>query len=630
MKKIALFILSIFILISCGNKSSFSEYKVYISPKVVHVQKKGNSHLIINVEIPANSHIYGNPKGPGTGMATSVVPDENKNFIFESPKFLPAKKYTAPGEKDFVWVYENQTKILLPFHVKKNVKQGIYKIKINYKSLMCTDNSCIPEDKTLFAKIEVGRQVNKTENSIQTKKINFTKDPQQENLFKINNSNNSKQKLTDSEIFSSLELSKIKPTFITSSKIAGLIQAIIFGLIAGFILNFMPCVLPVVSLKIMSFVKHSGESKKKLRELGLLFALGILVSFTFLALLAAFFGYNWGGLFQNKIFLIAMISIVFALALSMFEVFTIQMPSFAGKASEGMSNEYADAFVKGLLATLLATPCSGPFLGGTLAWALAQPALIIFIIFMSVGLGMALPYIILTLNPRFTKFIPKPGDWMNTFEHAMAFLLIFTVIYLVNILDNSLILPVITFLGFLAIGFWQYGKLGAIFQPRKKRLLSLFVLLIVLFGGYFLSFNYLYKETKVNHFSSVNFTVDNYLKAKKENKIIIIKFTADWCPNCKLVEKMSLYTKKVANEIKKQNIVFMVADITKKFPAAEMLLEKLGSRSIPFLAVFPDGKNKNNPICLRDIYSEDDVLNAIKKAVSKDKKFTVPLLQIGN
>jgi len=596
--------------ISCKD-SKYDKYRVYPVPDKLEIPAGEKSFIALKIEIPENSHIYGNPKGPGTGKATRVTAAGDSDLIFSPPAYLPPEKYTAPGEKEYVWSYKDETKIFIPLEARKSAKTGRKKIKIEFESLLCDISTCIPENRSFDYEVKI----------LPPGSTGSTHTPELISEFHSSNSPEGTERITtgipqkkltkESNLFNDVNF---KPEYIESSKITGILQAIFFGLIAGFILNFMPCVLPVVSLKVMSFVKHAGEDRKVLTRLGLLFSLGIILSFAALASLAAFFGYSWGGLFQHEIFLVIMTSIVFILALSMFEIFTINAPSFAGKAAHERKNHYADAFMKGLLATLLATPCSGPFLGGTLAWALSQPPIIIFIIFISVGTGMALPYLLLTINPALMRFIPKPGEWMRTFENIMAFLLIFTVVYLLSILGSGSLLPMVTFLAFLALAFWQFGKFGSVIQTRTKRLISIILLVLITGAGYFVSFNYLYERENSAEINSGNFSQERLYRNRDEGRISLIKFTADWCPNCKLVEKMSLYTSDVSGAIRENNIDFMVADITQKNPAAEELMKKLGSRSIPFLAIVPSGERFKNPICLRDIYSEENVLKAIKMA----------------
>ncbi len=609
---------SIILIVSLISASACSDnknnvYRVTPLKKEIKAVPGSSSFAVLKLAVPEKYHVYGNPKGPGIGKATSVIVESDKSIIFQDARYLPPVKHRAEGDKDFTWVYEKDTTIFLPFAVRKNIRKGNYPVNARVDALLCDSNSCLP--RVIDVKFTI---VITSENSSYSSETN--------SLYKLSRAPGGNRRdmrpseagplpgLKSGETFRGTVFT---PEIIESTSVAGILQAVIFGLIAGFILNFMPCVLPVVSLKIMGFVQHAGKERKELTRLGLLFALGILVSFAVLAALAAFLGYSWGDLFQHELFIVALTAIVFALALSMFDIFTIHPPSFLGKAGSGMKNQYTDAFTKGLLATLLATPCSGPFLGGTLAWALSQPPLTIFLIFISVGTGMALPYLALSLNPAFIRFIPKPGEWTRTFENVMGFFLIFTVVYLLNILKPESFMPMITFLAFIALGFWQYGRYGSLDKKKPVRRFSFLLLLVLLVTGYLFSFKYIFSEPVEKLVNYNIFSIHDLKKNRDAGRISMVKFTADWCPNCKLVEKVSLETGKVAEKISSYNIDLMAADITHSNPPAKELLLKLKSRSIPFLAVFPGGKGFSSPVCLRDIYSEDDVLKAIEKAREK-------------
>lgn len=597
---------------ACSDKKN-NVYRIYPLKKEIKAAPGSSSFAALRLLIPDRHHIYGNPKGPGIGKATSVTVKSVKNIFFSNTLYLPPVKHRAEGDKNFTWIYEKETTLFLPFTVHRNARSGIYPINAKIDALLCDNNTCLPRVLDVKFNIMIA-----SENSAYSPGVNnlykLAREPEGEEMKTGLSKVSPPHEMKNGE---TLKKTVFTPEIIESTNVAGILEAVLFGLIAGFILNFMPCVLPVVSLKIMGFVRYAGEEKKELTRLGLLFSLGILVSFAVLAAFAAFLGYNWGDLFQHELFIITLTGIVFALALSLFDIFTIHPPSFLGKADSGIKNQYSDAFTKGLLATLLATPCSGPFLGGTLAWALSQPPLTIFLIFISVGTGMALPYLALSLNPAFIRFIPKPGKWTRTFENIMGFFLIFTVVYLLNILKPESLMPMVTFLAFIAMGFWQYGRYGSLDKKKLVRRASFLVLLVLIVAGYSFSFKYLFSEPAEK---LINFNVFNIhdLKMNRDTgRMSIVKFTADWCPNCKLVEKISLDTEKVAKKISDYNIDLMIADITHSNPPAKDLLLKLKSRSIPFLAVFPGGIGFSSPVCLRDIYSEDDVLNAIEKAREK-------------
>ncbi len=614
-----LFILA-FMLVLC-NKKEHREMNVYPAQKETVAEQGSDGFIVIQVEIPRRSHIYGNPKGPGIGKPTEVFVTSSKDIVFGKARYQKPNKYFSPGEKDYVWGYEHETRVFLPFNVSEKAAPGSHEITMIFDSLLCSDGGsggasfCIPKIFNLKSLIRVVPQgiTGTVYGQTVLDEYRASSEPEQDGSKIKSPSTAAAEQQT------SLPPGlKFSPRYIERT-VVGLFQAILFGIIAGLLLNFMPCVLPVVSLKILGFIQHAGKSRKELFLLGLLFSLGIITSFTVLAALAAFFGYQWGGLFQNRAFLVAMTGIVFALSLSLFGVYTINIPSFAGRTAHRGGNGYGDAFLKGLLATLLATPCSGPFLGGTLAWALTQPPGVIFLIFICIGVGMALPYMVLTINPVFLKFIPKPGEWLGTFEKVMAFFLVFTVIYLIGILDGASTMPMIAFLGFIAFGFWQYGKYGSPVQTITKRIVSVIALIGILLAGYFISFEYLYRPQIEYQLSKNQFSAERFMRNRESGIISVIEFTADWCPNCKLVEKMTLQRERVVSAMLDPSVDFMVADITGKNGDAEMLMRLFKSRAIPLLAVVPPGEDFTRPIILRDLYSEEDVLRALHTARG-DKK----------
>ncbi|MBN2157936.1 MAG: hypothetical protein JW807_00980 [Spirochaetes bacterium] len=622
MKKILVVLLIIVsALISC-KKNEYHEMKVYPIPKELSVPQNSESFMVIQVELPSHTHIYGNPKGPGTGKPTEVTVKAPAGLEFGAARFLEPDKFYFPGEKEYTWGYEDETRIYIPFTVRAATRMGINKTTVTFDSLLCTDTIssggsayCIPKLFIIDCPIRILPQgsAGTAHNADIVAEYAASSAPAggEKDDIALPPAG---EKDSGAGLLSGLSFS---PRYMERG-VTGILQAILFGIIAGFILNFMPCVLPVVSLKVMSFVQNAGRGRRELFLLGLIFSLGILTSFGALAALAAFFGYRWGGLFQHRLFLVAMTGIVFALALSLFGVYTINVPAVAGRAIKEKANRYGDAYVKGLLATILATPCSGPFLGGTLAWTLSQPPSVIVIVFLCIGMGMALPYLVLTANPGFIRFIPKPGDWLKTFEQVMGFLLVFTVIYLIGIFEAGSILPVVAFLGFVAIGFWQYGRYGAPHRTSIARSVSTALLVIIIATGYFLSFHFLYREEVSANIDRKQFSVQRIMSNREEGRISVIEFTADWCPNCRLVEKTALQSGNVASALGSRKIDFMVADITKKNVSAERIMSMFKSESIPLLAVVPPGESFNKPIILRDLYSADDVLKAIHMAGGKN------------
>lgn len=567
------------------------------------------SVAFIDVKIPEGSYIYANPKGPGTGKATEISVEKNRFIKTWEIRYPEGEQHHTPGDTGHVFIYSKEARFPVAFTLKDKIPDGMFTLKVNVSMLMCDSDSCMPVEKKIEFPVKVKKGI-LNNNSLMLNSISgfFS---MRKNLMSLpaGGTVESEIKNRDSGIPDSI---KLTPQY-DGGEISGLFEAVIFGLIAGFILNFMPCVLPVVSLKIMSFVHNAAEKKGLAARQGLMFSAGILVSFLILAVLASFFGYKWGGLFQDRFFIILMASFIFAMALSFLGVYTLSAPSAAGKAASGNHGIYTDAFIKGAVATMLATPCSGPLLGGTLAWALTQSPGVIFTVFIAMGTGMALPYVLMSFNPSLLRFLPAPGSWMMIFERIMGFILMFTVVYLLGILDDTSRMGLILFILFLSAGLWQYGQFGSIDKEKWKRLASAALFAVIVITGYFLSFRYFYTEKTYVH-ERIEFSAERIIQNRDKGIITVVVFTAKWCPNCTLVEKLALEKDEVKKLFSRENIEFMVADITFKNIQAESLMNRLGSKSIPFLAVFPPGKGFTSPMCLRDIYSADDVVMSVKKA----------------
>ena len=248
--------------------------------------------------------------------------------------------------------------------------------------------------------------------------------------------------------------------------------AIFFGFLGGLILNIMPCVFPVIGLKILSFVQQSGHDRRKTFMLNVWYSAGLLAVFFILASLAV--GpqrLGWGQLFAETWFTITLTAVVFVMALSFMGVWEVPLPTFlgGGKAGKLASQEGpAGAFFKGALTTLLATPCSAPYLAPALVWATAQPAWLTYAVFLSVGLGMASPYLLVGAFPELLRFLPKPGPWMETFKQFMGFVLIGTVVYLLTILEPYNVVPTVGLLFGLWFACWWIGRLSPVVDLGVK------------------------------------------------------------------------------------------------------------------------------------------------------------------
>lgn len=412
-----------------------------------------------------------------------------------------------------------------------------------------------------------------------------------------------------------------------------------FAFIGGFILNLMPCVLPVISIKIFSLIQQAGEDHRKTIQHGITFSFGIILSFLALALMVITIQstgqkIGWGFQFQYPIFVLAMCAVVTLFALSMFGVFYIQVTAGQSQIDKLASSEgLAGTFFKGVLATVLSTPCTAPFLGTALGFAFAQPWWLILAVFFTIALGMASPYILLTLQPSWMKYLPKPGTWMEKFKESMGFLLVATVVWLLWILAHQVgidaALGALAFLVCLAFASWLIGGLIDLTSTGQRKCVVWILALVVVGLGYYaflrpfpslLSIDPAMNKPGVvemtesgNGIAWKPFTLSELDKQVGQGKTVFIDFTADWCLTCKANEQTVINTGPVIQKIQALKVVPLRADWTTQDPEITKLLQKFGRSGVPLYVLFPAGK-PTEPIILPEVITQSSVLEALDKA----------------
>jgi thiol:disulfide interchange protein len=595
----------------------YAEVLPFLNPesKIISSKVQERRYIQFNLDIPKEGYVYAYPKGPGIGKDLILTITSSAVKISSIVISKPVK-YTPEGDPAFVWIHKNKTFIYIPVIIT-----GTGTVNLKAEGLMCTTSGrCVPFETSSSVTIHASDISSSASMPDLNNVTLYGKEPTETALSEksadafLNDLLSAKniRILTSSASSIPTQTYTIRafhPRFLTEG-ISGILQAILFGLIAGLILNFMPCVLPVLSLKIISVVSQAQNRKSTVIS-GIAYTSGVLASFMALAALAAFAGYGWGSLFQRTEFILAMILLLFIFALSLFGVFTLNIPGFAGRiASKKSGTTATDSFLKGSVAALLATPCSGPLLGATLAWTLSRPAPIIFAVFASIGIGMSLPYLILTIRPSLARYIPKPGKWMLTFERIMGFLLAASVVYFLSILKDSLVIPALVMLFISGVAVWQFGIWGTPERSQLKRTVSRFLLALLIAVAFIVP---LYTaKMQSTYLQTKPFSMQLLEENASKGIISVVVFTADWCPNCRLVERTVLNTNDTRQLLTKNNAVLVTADITQQGTEAEQLLNQLGSKSIPFLAIFSSGSTFTEPVCLRDLYTKKDLKKAFE------------------
>src|SRR5579884_830963 len=404
---------------------------------------------------------------------------------------------------------------------------------------------------------------------------------------------------------------------------------ILYAFIGGIILNVMPCVLPVIALKILGFVNQSKENRARVRKLGLLYAAGVLVSFLALAglvILVRQVGHaaSWGRQFQNPQFLVVMTVLVTVIALNLFGVFEFNLGgSVMGTAGKLATREGSTgAFLNGLLATILATPCTAPFLGSALGFAFLQPPAMIVLIFLVIGLGLAAPYVILSWEPALLKFLPKPGAWMQKFKVAMGFPMLATAIYLFTLTTpffgefGDLLLGL--FLATIALGVWVWGEF--VQRGRSRRGLSMIITLAIFMFSYcyLLEKELDWRHPKTSEAGGIDWkpwSPDSLKEARASGRPILVDFTAKWCPNCQVNKKTSLEIPSVRAKLKQINAIALIENSYVKDATVIAELNRYQRAGVPLVLVYPKDSNKP-PEVLPDLLTPSIVLNALNKAAT--------------
>ena len=409
--------------------------------------------------------------------------------------------------------------------------------------------------------------------------------------------------------------------------------------VGGLILNLMPCVLPVISLKVLSFVSQAGEERGRIRQLGLAFVLGILATFMALALVvislkAGGEQIGWGFQFQYPGFVMAMAALVFALGLSLFGVFSVRLPGAqGGLGGAGRGEGLFNSFANGVLATVLATPCTAPFLGTALGFAFSRSAFVISGIFLCIGLGMALPYILLALEPGWMRFIPRPGLWMERFKQLMGFLLMATVLWLLWVLGKQLGMEGVVwsgaFLLCLALSCWIVGQWIDLRSRRPQRLLGWGVAVALTIFGYGAFLQPLLGAEEIlaavkkpkDELPWQPFSVSRVESLVKAEKNVFIDFTAEWCWTCKVNERTVLAEEVVQNRFAAMDMALVKADWTNRNPEITALLQAFGRSGVPLYVILPAGQ-ADRPIVLPEVITTGILLENLEEAASRSRQRT--------
>ncbi len=413
-----------------------------------------------------------------------------------------------------------------------------------------------------------------------------------------------------------------------AGELSGFWIALALAFAGGMILNVMPCVMPVIALKIFSFVKMAQEKRSLIFKHGLVFAFGVIVSFWILSgalLLLRAYGASvgWGFQLQEPVFVVILAGILFLLGLSLFGVFELgtSLISLGSKTSSSSSSPMMSSFMSGVLATLVATPCTGPLLGPALGFALSLAPIKALLIFTGMGLGMSAPYLIFAAFPQLIRFLPKPGNWMITFKQIMGFIMMATVIWLIWVFgaqtSNLAVMILLISLLVMAIGAWIFGSYAT---PMRKKLTrtvaTLIALVAITFGGGSAimgakKFVDVGTTVVAQHDGWESYSPERVEQLQAAGTPVFVDFTAKWCLICQ-ANKVILHSSDAVKAFHEQGVVTMMADWTKKDPVITKQLEKLGRSGVPVYVLYP-GEQNATPYILPQTLSGSVISDYVKK-----------------
>ncbi|MEZ5315396.1 MAG: protein-disulfide reductase DsbD family protein [Chlamydiales bacterium] len=405
--------------------------------------------------------------------------------------------------------------------------------------------------------------------------------------------------------------------------------ALLFAFLGGLILNVMPCVLPVIALKIFGFVKIAHERRKIVLKHGGVFALGVLVSFWILSIALLIMracgeSIGWGFQLQEPAFVAILAAMLFLLGLSLFGVFELgtSMISLGSQQVESSGgSSLKNSFMSGILATLVATPCTGPLLGPALGFAMTLSPFLAVTVFTMMGFGMAFPYLIFSAFPKLISFLPKPGNWMVIFKQLMGFLMMGTVVWLIWIFgaqtDNMATFALLSVMVILALGGWIFGKWSLPTKRKITRILSttLAVALFLLGGTIVIFVTKQHRNVEVAHaLFEQDWEVYNPQRVEElraQGIPVFVDFTAKWCLICQ-ANKAILHSSDLKKAFYDKGVVKMTADWTKKNPVITEALDNLGRTGVPLYVLY-SGHPDEKPYVLPQTLSGSIVYKYLEK-----------------
>lgn len=569
------------------------------------------------------------PGDKGVIRATLIIPEGQKQaldpnnpeyfYLEASNPELSFGKVSYPTPTKIVsyqeWNYHPKVTLSLPFTVKATAKPGAKQVKAVLAYNLCYESGmCNPPDEaeeTLTLQVLAGAETPATAIAADDKPDAAVENDAIEKDLAVEDSKLPAEK---------------------SAPWQTILKYILFAFLGGIILNITPCVLPILPIRIMSIMNQAQKDRSKVLRHTLVYTVGVLISFgamagIFIFLQQAGESAGWGLQNQNPGFVIALMSIVFVFSLSLLGIFEIHAPGMSTATKATTKGGYSGSFFGGIFAFLMAISCTGPFLGAALPFALKLPPMLMMVFFLTIGLGFALPFLLIGMVPSALKIIPKPGDWMVVFKELMGFVLLYIVYTqlktILLLTDGDYFLKVIWFMLILGFSVWLYGRFVR-FEHSRTTQWVFTILPIVLIT--FAAFTYLpQKEAPIAKQQTqvvgmipaphapegwFVFNEELFNKLTADGKPIFLDIGAAWCKNCMANEKTVLFTKGTMQEFQDKGVVLLRGDFTKKDETLFNWINKHDRAGVPFNALYIPG---SEPHIFGELLSKGEITAALSK-----------------
>lgn len=599
-----------------------------VSAVVNHSTVKPGQEAVIAVLFDIKKGFHSQSANPGNEVAIALVltTDKTDGATFAEPLYPKGHDETyADGSK--ANVYSGKTTIYLPLTIARDAKPGELKLSGLVKFQICDDKGvCFAPDKLNWSTtVTVGdKSVPANEEAFKDYKPGTTSQRATAPATRTSSGKPSSG-LIPWVPFSETLLSDLRgngprvadapPVVAEEKRNWNAITALGVAFLVGLIFNIMPCVLPVLPLKAMGFYEVAQHHRVKTMLLAGAFSLGIIAVFATLSLLVVVFAViGWSQLIAKAWFAWTIVGILLVMGIGMFGFFTVNLPSSVYQFTP-RHDTYFGNFLFGILAALLSTPCTAPLLPAVMAWAAAQPVALGVLAMVTVGIGMAFPYIVLSAFPEMARKFPRVGPWSELFKHMMGWLLIASAVFFAagRLFHTNAFWWSMAPVALIASIYLMVKTLGITRNLRPVMISSAIALLMTGFTVFIAA--YMTSAFTSNKSTTGGAAWDPIASASGKPNILLVKFTANWCLNCQTIEATVFHDQRTADALRNLGIVPVKADLTQEDAAGWPTLRGIEpSGGIPVTAIYVPGYEK--PIKLTSVYSTDkllEVLNQVQK-----------------